>query len=48
MTRYLQELTKQYLDIDTLIRLHSDNQLIPHSATIEYVPRNILVLNPHL
>ena len=37
-----------YLDIDTLIRLHSNNQLIPHSATIENIPGNILVLDPHL
>ena len=39
---------KPYLDIDTLIRLHSDDQLIPHSAAIEDVSRNILVLDPHL
>ena len=37
-----------YLHINTLIRLHSDHQLIPDCASIEDITRHIFVLNPHL
>ena len=39
---------QSHLAVDTLVRLYPDHQFIPDTLALEDVPRDILVLDPHL